>query len=128
MYRGTWHYLDASNLIYIPSKTSHAPKSHYTTILLECHLFYPGLDRSIFGSGQPYHRDWTEMSQDQSDLPRIRTWVRQALRLRTLPSWYFWLWPVIPLNYARRGHHSRNGPGPEWPPQDSNLGPAGLKA
>ena len=33
---------------------------------------------------------------------------------------YFWLWPVVPSNCAKRGHHSRNGPGPEWPPQDSN--------
>ena len=28
------------------------------------------------------------------------------------------LWcPAVPPNCARRGHHSRNGPGPEWPPQ-----------
>ena len=49
------------------------------------------------GQDQPYHRTVPDggitagMGQDQSDLPRIRTWVRQALRLRTLPSWYFWL-------------------------------------
>ena len=43
------------------------------------HLFFPGLDRSIFCSGQPYHRDWTGMGQDQSGLPRIRSWVATRL-------------------------------------------------
>ena len=41
---------------------------------------------------------------------------------------YFWLWPAVPPNCASQGHHSRNGLGPEWPSQDSNLGPVGLKA
>ena len=41
---------------------------------------------------------------------------------------HFLLWSAVPSNCVRRGHHSRNGSGPKWPPQDSNLGPVDLKA
>ena len=72
---------------------------------------YLGLDQSIFCSGQPYHWDWTGMGQDQCGFPGIRTHGGDKVVL--------WC-PTVPPNCARRGHHSRNGPGAEWPPQDSN--------
>ena len=48
------------------------------------------------------------MGQNQSGHPRIRTHGGDKAVL--------WC-PPVPPNCARRGHHSWNGPGLEWPPQ-----------
>ncbi|WJZ99621.1 hypothetical protein VitviT2T_018047 [Vitis vinifera] len=71
----------------------------------------------LCSGAQSYHRIVPDggitagMGQDQSGLPRIQTHGDDKAVL--------WC-PAVPLNCARRGHHSRNGPEPEWPPQDSN--------
>ena len=75
--------LDWGDRFYMITNPIHTRKPY----LLGRHLFYPGLDRSIFCSGRPYHR--------------------------TVPD---------------GGITAGMGRGPEWPSQDSNLGPVGLKA